>query len=153
MNTTTAINSPTVLPESVVEEFRPRPTAVLIKLLIEPELAAAATRIHGEHGAAFTAFLLGEVDLDELHPEKLEEAFLGAHMASYASWEQARSRLVEIAMEGVETRSNADAEFKAHFDRDSDGFFRHFFGHMRMVRIGDSIHVFVNRSNLHDPES
>lgn len=153
MNTTTAIENRTVLPESVVEEFRPRPTATLIKLLIEPELAAAATRIHGEHGAAFTAFLIGEVDLEELDPEKLESAFLGAHMASYVDWEQARSRLIEIAMESIEIRSNADAEFKAHFDHDSDGFFRHFFGHMRIVRIGRSVHVFVNRSRLHDGAS
>lgn len=153
MNKATIIEDRTVLPESLIEEFRPRPTATLIKLLIEPELAAAATKIHGEHGAAFTAFLIGEVDLDELDPEKLEEAFLGAHMASYPDWGEARDRMLDIVLEQVETRSKADAEFKAHFDRDSDGFFRHFFGHMRMVRVGESIHVFINRNKLHDTES
>jgi hypothetical protein len=154
MNYATLIENPKVLPETVVEEAKPRTAGVLVMLLTQPELAAAAVALHREYGAALTAFLVGEVRFEELDPAKLKEAFLDAHLSSHRNWEQARHALIRVVAEEVEACAARDADSKVvPLELEVIGFFRDYVDRLRIVRVGEGIHVFFNRNRSRDQES
>lgn len=153
MTTAELIANPDVLPASIVEEAPVRPTAVLIKLLTDPTFALTAQKIHEKHGAAFTAFLLGEVNGDELELEKLEEAFQSCHLSSFDPWESGRRQFIEEIMKAIAKRSETDEEFKAKFDKDPVLAFRKFVDNMRFVKISTGTFVFVRGIRFTDCSS
>lgn len=137
-----------VIPDSRLHKSDSRPAAVLIKLLTEPELAAAAVKAEKAHGSAFIAYLMGQTRLDDLKPESLEEAFRISHLASFNSWEEARETTAKIFIRFALERRQREPEFKEDFDPDPIRFLGGITRKINFVDLGSRVYAFGNPNDV-----